>query len=310
MRAAPRSSGAHRHHRGAWSVVPAAVRVVLVVSVLFLVAAGCGGDDEGASTSTTEARETRRAAANSVGAPEKISIAGRIRFCSDISYPPAEFYNGSTPAGFDIDIASEAARLMGVEASFRNTAFDAILDELASGKCDAIISSLSDTPERRDQVDFADYMTIGQSLMMREGDAASVETLEDLGGQRVGVQRGTINLTYLSDERDRLVADGEEAYEIVEFAKGTEAVNALKTGDVDAYLGDTPVVAYYIGQDSASFAFAGKPIGTGPIGIATRKSDTELHAAFEQALRVMYRDGTMQEILEKWELGDFALPKN
>ena len=68
------------------------------------------------------------------------------------------------------------------------------------------------------------------------------------------------------------------------FPKDTDAANALKTGKVDAYFGDAPVVAYYIEQDPSSFAIGGTPVNPISIGIAIRKSDTELQAAVKKAV--------------------------
>src|SRR5262245_29808286 len=72
--------------------------------------------------------------------PANIAKAHEILFCSDVAYPPEEFYRGSTPVGSDIDIGSAAARLMGVKAKIANTGFDGIIPALLSHKCDAIIS--------------------------------------------------------------------------------------------------------------------------------------------------------------------------
>jgi ABC-type amino acid transport substrate-binding protein len=78
---------------------------------------------------------------------------------------------------------------------------------------------------------------------------------------------------------------------------------------VDAYFGDSPVVAYYIEQDPSSFAFGGSPINPIPVGIAVRKDAGDLKTAISQAVDAMYADGTMQQILSKWQMSDFALNK-
>ena len=90
------------------------------------------------------------------------------------------------------------------------------------------------------------------------------------------------------------------------FPKDTDAAAALKTGRVDAYFGDSPVVAYYIGKD-ASFAFAGSPVNPIPVGIAIRKSDTATFTGVKKAVNAMYTDGTMKRILAKWKMSAFAI---
>ncbi|MBJ7472586.1 MAG: transporter substrate-binding domain-containing protein, partial [Solirubrobacteraceae bacterium] len=104
----------------------------LLGSAALLAIAGCGDDEEETADSSTPA-------AAAITAPASIKSAGTISFCSDIAYPPMEFYEGSDPQGADIDIAEELASRMGVEAEFTNTGFDGIIAALQAKKCDAII---------------------------------------------------------------------------------------------------------------------------------------------------------------------------
>jgi polar amino acid transport system substrate-binding protein len=238
--------------------------------------------------------------------PANIAKAHQILFCSDVTYPPEEFYRGSTPVGSDIDIGSAAARLMGVKAKIANTGFDGIIPALLSHKCDAIISGMNDTPTRRKQVSFVDYLRVGQSLMVQKGNPKHVSNLASLSGQRVSVEVGTTNAGFLQTESQRLQAVGKKAIDVVTFPKDTDAANALKTGKVDAYFGDAPVVAYYIKRDS-SFAFAGQPVNPIPVGIALRKDEGQLRTDLQRAIRMMYSKGTMRRILTRWNMTAFGL---
>src|SRR5947207_523222 len=67
---------------------------------------------------------------SAIQAPASVKSAGSLVFCSDISYPPEEFYKGSKPVGSDIDIGAEIAKRMGVKAQFDNTGFDGIIPAL------------------------------------------------------------------------------------------------------------------------------------------------------------------------------------
>src|SRR5947207_13504018 len=71
--------------------------------------------------------------------PANIAKAGKIVFCSDITYPPEEFYKGSTAMGSDIDFGTQIGALMGVKAEFKNTTFDGIIAALRAKQCDAVI---------------------------------------------------------------------------------------------------------------------------------------------------------------------------
>src|SRR5262245_21261951 len=82
---------------------------------------------------------------HSVTPPDRIAKAGKIVYCSDIAHSRTASYRGWTPVGADVDIGTAIAQLMGVKAGFRDTAAEGIVPALLSGKCDAILSAMSDT---------------------------------------------------------------------------------------------------------------------------------------------------------------------
>jgi polar amino acid transport system substrate-binding protein len=271
-----------------------------------LATGGCGGGGEKSSATTTSVSTE---SSSGIAAPENIKSSGKLVFCSDITYPPEEFYKGTTPVGSDIDIGKEIAKRMGVRAVFDNTGFDGIIPALLGKKCDAIISGMNDTPERRKQVGFVDYIKVGQSFMVKKGNPEHITGIPSLSGKSASVEVGTTNKDYLDEQSKKIESQGKKAIDVVTFPKDTDAANALKTGKVDAYFGDAPVVAYYIQKDPASFTFGGSPINPIPVGIAIRKSDTELRSAVKRAVAAMYADGTMRKILGKWQLSAAALKK-
>jgi polar amino acid transport system substrate-binding protein len=279
-------------------IAPAGALILLVLAFL---AAGCGG---GKKSAATTAATTTSGGGSSIQAPASIKSAGTLAFCSDITYPPEESYKAGTtiPEGSDIDIGTDIARRMGVKARFDNTGFDGIIAALLAKKCDAIISGMNDTPERRKQVAFVDYLKIGQSFMVQSGNPAHITGLDSLAGKSASVETGTTNRDYLEAQNKKFQSQGKKPIKIVTFPKDTDAANALKTDKVDAYFGDSPVVAYYIEKDPKSFAIGGSPVNPIPIGIAIRKSDTELQGAVKKAIAAMYADGTMDSILVRWLL--------
>jgi polar amino acid transport system substrate-binding protein len=275
------------------------VRAGIFVVLLAVIAAGCGGGGSKSSNATTST-----AAGSAIQAPASIKSAGKLVFCSDITYPPEESYKPgtTTPEGSDIDIGNYVAKKMGVTARFDNTGFDGIIAALLAKKCDAIISGMNDTPERRKQVAFVDYLKVGQSFMVKAGNPEQITGLDSLAGKAASVETGTTNKDFLDAQSKRLQNAGKKAIKVVTFPKDTDAANALKTGKVDAYFGDAPVVAYYIEKDPKSFSIGGTPVNPIPIGIAIRRSDTELQTAVKKAIVMIYADGTMNKILVKWLL--------
>ncbi len=238
------------------------------------------------------------AAAAAVTPPPAIKSAGKIVFCTDATYPPEESLNGTTFLGSDIDLATDIAAQMGVKASFKNTTFDSIIAALKTKKCDAVISGMNDTPARRKQVDFVDYLKVGQSILVKKGNPKHIAKLADLAGKSVSVESGTTDRDFLAAQSAKLVKEGKKAINIKTFPKDTDAAAALKAGRVDAYFGDSPVAVYYASRDK-SFQIGGAPIAPIPIGIATRKGDP-LGAATQKAINALYANGTIKKIVAKW----------
>jgi polar amino acid transport system substrate-binding protein len=274
---------------------------LLVVLAFALVLAGCGGGSKSSSSGTTTSSQSSGSA---IAAPASIKSSGTLVFCSDITYPPEESYKPgtTTPEGSDIDIGNYIAQKMGVKARFDNTGFDGIIAALLAKKCDLIISGMNDTPERRKQVTFVDYLRVGQSFMVKKGNPEHIAGIDSLAGKAASVETGTTNKDYLDAQSKRLTSMGKKAIKVVTFPKDTDAANALRTGRVDAYFGDAPVVAYYIERTPDAFALGGNPVNPIPIGIAMRKSDTDMRVAVTKAIHMIYADGTMNQILKKWKL--------
>ncbi len=253
---------------------------------------------------------------SAIGAPAQTTAKGTLTYCSNISYPPEEFYRGVVtrgrelrpkPVGSDIDIGGEVAKRLGLKAAFIHREFATIIADLLAKKCDAIISGLSDTPARRQQVAFVNYLIVGQSLMVRNGNPQRISKPSDLSGKSVSVERGTTDEAFLRQLSKRLENTGKRPITIVAFSADTSAAAALRNRKVAAYFGDSPVAAYYIAHDH-SFAFAGRPVNPLPVGIALRKTDPRI-PRLRQAIAAMYADGTMKRILARWNMSAFALKK-
>lgn len=275
----------------------------LAGAVLFLVGACSSAATPAASTAPSAA-----ASDAAIAVPDSIRAAGKLIWCVDVSYAPEEFYaaDGTTAQGSDIDIANEIGKRFGVTSEIDNTAFSGIIPALTGKKCDLIISGMNDTAERAKQVDFVDYLKVGQGLLVPTGNPKGIKTLEDLSGKTVAVQLGTTNKDALDAQNVTLKAAGKPAIDIQTFEKDTDAFQQLGLGRVDAYSTDSPVVAYYnsLPENKGKYEVGGTPIEPAPIGIAVRKEDAALKAAVTAAIDAMYADGTMKSIVDKWGMTD------
>jgi polar amino acid transport system substrate-binding protein len=240
--------------------------------------------------------------------PDRIKTAGKLIFCSDVSYAPEEFFakDGTTAQGSDIDIAGEIAQKWGVTVEIDNTGFDSIILALNAKKCDLVISGMNDTADRQKQADFVDYLSVGQGLLVPKGNPKGIHTLDDLSGKSVAVQLGTTNLDALNAKNAELKTAGKPAIDIQGFKADTQAFAQLGLGRVDAYSTDSPVVAYYnsLPANAGKYEIGGQPIAPAVIGIAMRKDDTGMKAAVQAAIDAMYADGTLKAIVAKWGMTD------
>lgn len=255
--------------------------------------AACGGGG-GSNNNTT----TGNNAASAVPNP--------IVYCVDTTYPPMESIVNGSAAGADIDIANAVAKQLGSTAKIQTTGFDVIIPALLHKKCNAIISSMTITPERSKSVHFTPYIDVGAFLMVKKGNPEHISDLASLSGKSAAVEASTTELAGLQAENKILQKQGKPQIGIKIYPADTAAAQAILSGHVDAYFADAPPVLYYIKKTNGGFETAGKQIETAPEGIATRPGDA-LGAQINNAIQALYLNGQMKSILAKWHASQFAL---
>ncbi len=132
------------------------------------------------------------------------SLGGTLTFCSDTTYPPMESIENGKAVGADVDIANAIGNLWGKKVEIKTTGFDVLIPALQTKKCDAIISALSNTPERAKEVDFSDYVSVGTLIMVKKGNPAGITDLASLAGKTVAVQAATTQKDMLDAENTKL----------------------------------------------------------------------------------------------------------
>ena len=266
-----------------------------------LLAAGCASSS-GSSASSSPASASAAAA---IKVPASaLGQAGTIRYCSDISSPPLEFYtNGQTPTGSDVDLGNAIAHELGLTPQWVNTAFAGIIPALQAGHCDAILSQLFDKPARRAVVNFVDYMNSSEAVLVRNGNPKHVTGIAGLCGLNVAAETGTTVTDYLTQQSKTCVADGKRPISVQTFLRDSDALNQLALGHVDAYGTTVETAGYDMSKNQGMFQLAGPAFGQIPTGIATVKSNTALQHAIAAAFAALEANGTYRQIMTKWNLG-------
>jgi polar amino acid transport system substrate-binding protein len=252
------------------------------------------------------------ASAAKVTPPPAIAKAGAIHFCTDpTGGPPASYVNSSgAHLGSDMDIARRVAALMGVKAEIETISFGNIVPLLNSGSCDAYIGGISDTPERQKIERFADYGQFGEEFLVLKGNPKHITSYASLSGLTAGTTVGTVDQAFLEAENKKLSAAGKPKITIRAFSAANAAYQALLSGQVDVAVGGYTALAGAAKQLKAKVQFAlPNQVNVLPTGIASRKSDPQLNAAFKRAIAAMYKDGSMRKILKKWEIEKTILAK-
>jgi polar amino acid transport system substrate-binding protein len=189
---------------------------------------------------------------------EKVVKKGKLVVAISPDYAPFEFkalVNGKdTIVGADVELAKAIADELGVKLELSSMSFDNVLSSLQTGKADMAISGLSATKERKNAYDFSDpYYETENAILVKTSNLDKFTSISSLSGQKVAVQKGTIE--------EGLAKDQLKDSKIVSLTAMGEAINELKSGQVQAVDLEKPVAEGYLSQNS-DIALAGFALKT------------------------------------------------
>ena len=226
---------------------------------------------------------------------EELKARGEFVLGLDDSFPPLGFRDDNNNiVGYDIDLASEVCKRLGVTLRCQPIDWAAKEQELNTGNIDCIWNGFTMTPERKEALSFTEaYLDNAQVVIVR-GDSG-YKTLADLAGKTVGLQAG-------SSAADALYAStfSGTIKDVVEFKDNMTALMDLEIGGVDAVVMDMVVGNYNIKTSRKNFVVLNENLSTEEYGIGFRKSDVKLRDEVQKILEEMAADGTVATISEKW----------
>lgn len=221
--------------------------------------------------------------------------AETVKVVFDTAYAPFEFKDSDQVyKGIDVEILDKVAEINGwtLEKSFPG--FDAAVNMVQSGQADAIMAGMTKTKEREQVFTMSDtyYDT---KVVIATKKTNKITSYDQLKGKTVGVKNGTAAQRFLQKNKDKY------GYQIKTFDTGDLMYNSLSTGAVDAVMDDQPVIEYAIkqGQD-LSINMEGEAVGSFAFGVKKDGSHEKLIKQFNTALAQMKKDGTLDQIIEKW----------
>ncbi|MGC1504497.1 MAG: transporter substrate-binding domain-containing protein [Sulfitobacter sp.] len=204
---------------------------------------------------------------------DKVMAEKTMTVATNSEYPPASFLNSKGEfEGYDVDVAKEVAKRMGVEAKFINPAWEAITSGKWGGRWQAAIGSMTPTPERAEVLDFPAVYYFTPAAVYVHEDAA-YQSLADLKGKKIGSSAGSTYESYLkktltldaaySPAIDYLVDPGE----IRTYETDTNAMDDLRLGDgvrLDAGISSVPNILEAIKNDYP-LRIVGQPVFYEPL---------------------------------------------
>jgi ABC-type amino acid transport substrate-binding protein len=222
---------------------------------------------------------------------ETVKQKGVLVAGSSAEYPPFEYVADGKLTGYDVDMAEEITRRMGVKVSWEKIDFKGIVAALTAKRVDVLITALTWTAERAQRIAFSDpYFDAGIGAIMPQ--SSTIQKVEDLTGRKVGVQLGSSGERYV---RDTL---GPKVGQLLTYDSITLAINDLKNGRVEAVVNPLPVLRYAVRKDTG-FRYSGV-WDTRVVGINTRLEDKELLAEINRHLHDLKSEGFLAKLETKW----------
>lgn len=268
---------------------------LLLAAMMVLALAACASN---ASTDTTapadSAAETEAPAEE---AADSTAASGKLTMATEATFPPYEYYDGDAIVGIDVEVAQAIAAKLGMELEVTDIAFDSIIPGIQTGKYDMGMAGMTVTDERKEQVNFSDSYATGVQVVIVKDDSAitSVDDLFADGADTVvGTQAGTTGFIYAtSDIEDAGLGT------VKSFGKTTDAVEALKNGQVDCVILDNePAKALVAANEGLHILDTEYAVEDYAIAIA--KENTDLLDKINTALAELKDDGTLQSIVDKY----------
>ena len=211
-----------------------------------------------------------------------------VRMGTEGAYPPWNFLNDAGEVdGFERELGDELCKRAELNCEWVTNEWDSIIPNLVSGNYDVIIAGMSITDERDEVIDFTqNYTPPDPSAYVAMSDDVDVES------GVIAAQTGTIQAGYVADSGATLV----------EFATPEETLAAVRNGEADAVLADKSFLVPIVEED-ADLVFTGPDVPPGGgVGMGLRESDTELRETFDAAIQSMKDDGSLNEMITKWDV--------
>ena len=270
--------------------VSAALAAVMALSMT-----ACGSSNSAAETTAADTEAAESQAEETTAEEAKTTDGGTLIVGFDQDFPPMGFVGDDGEyTGFDLELAQEVAKRLGLEYKAQPIAWDSKDMELESGNIDCIWNGFTMTGREDDYTWTEPYMANQQVFVV--ANDSDISSQADLAGKIVEVQADSSAEAALK-EAPELTATFKELLTTADY---NTAFMDLEQGAVDAIAMDVIVAGYQIQQRNADFKILDDSLSEEEYGVGFKKGNTELRGKVQSTLEEMAEDGTLQEVSEKW----------
>ena len=202
-------------------------------------------------------------------------------------FPPFESLENNEIVGIEVDIMDLIAQDLGMAVKYEQMDFDSVIPGVQAGKFDVGMSGITITEDRQKNCDFTNpYFMASQAIVVTPDSPVTCKA--DLEGKKVSVQTGTTAEEYCMDN----------GYEVLAFTANNDAASALTTGKVDAWVVDNEVAVALAAQQGLTVL--DEAMTSEPYAFAFAKGSDELVQSFNESLKKLMDDGSIQQIFDKY----------
>jgi glutamate transport system substrate-binding protein len=267
-------------------------RWLAVLALVFgvLAVAGCGDDEEETGAAQTATTPTRTFPSGSTMA--RLQSEGTITIGVKYDVPPFGFKNPRSGdlEGFDIDLGRRIATELGVRPRFIEAVSDNRIPFLKDGTADLILSTMTITAERDEEIEFSEPYFIARGRILVKDDS-EIAGVDDLAGRNVCTALGSTYEETLKREAPRADLRLVDSY--------SECLELLQNGAVDAVSTDDVILTGMIIQDD-SLKLVGEPLTTEPYGAGIKERDRAFQRFVSDVVSTWKRDGGWAAAYQKW----------
>ncbi|MHB8062733.1 MAG: ABC transporter substrate-binding protein [Ruminiclostridium sp.] len=227
----------------------------------------------------------------------KIEKSGKLVVGLSADYAPYEYHTlidgKDTIIGFDISIAQEIAKDLGVQLEIVDMGFEGLLAALNSNKADIVISGMNPDETRRKSVDFSKiYYEAKQGVLVRNENKGSIKSIADLSGKKVGAQLGTT--------QEGIAKEQMKGSSLVSLSKIPDLVMELKNKKIDALVVELPVANGYIkNNDDLALSDISVEEESGGVAVAVKKNNSDLVKLIDKTLDRLMTNGSIDKFVQE-----------